>query len=46
MLGLNVDTHHERVNEKIIVLERIESRGGVDAILVGLAELQNNHHRC
>lgn len=38
-------THHERINNKIIVFEGIESCGGVDSIFVGLAQLKSCHHR-
>lgn len=37
---LGIFTHHERVNEEVVVLEGIESGGRVDAILVVLAELE------
>lgn len=35
-----IPTHHERVNNKIIVLEGIECLGSDDAILVALTQLQ------
>ena len=37
-------THHERIDEEIIVLEGCESGGGDNAILVALAQLQSGHH--
>ena len=36
-------THHEGVNEDVVVLEGVEGRGGGDAVLAGLAELQRRH---
>ena len=42
--GIWIFTHHERVDKKIIVLERIESRGGIDSVLVVLAELNNSYN--
>lgn len=38
-------THHERVDDEVIVLEGIESRSGVDSVLVVLAQLHYRHHR-
>jgi hypothetical protein len=38
-----VRTHHERVDEDVVVLEGVEGRGGGDAVLDGLAELQRRH---
>ena len=40
-LKIRIRTHHERVNEKVIVLEGIESGGRIDPVLVGFAELQS-----
>lgn len=37
-------THHEGVNKEIVVLEGIKSRGSVNAISAGFAELQDSHH--
>ena len=37
-------THHERVNEKVIVLEGIESWRGIDSVLAVLAQLHRCHH--
>lgn len=39
-------THHERVNDEVIVLEGIESRGGVNSIFVAFSELESCHHHC
>ena len=36
-------THHEGVDEDVVVLEGVEGRGGGDAVLAGLAELQRCH---
>lgn len=41
--GEALRTHHERVDEDVVVLERVEGRGGGDAVLAGLAELQPRH---
>lgn len=38
-----VRTHHEGVDEDVVVLEGVEGRGGGDAVLAGLAELQRRH---
>ena len=38
-------THHERVDEQVIVFERIESWRRINPILVTFAELQRRHHR-
>lgn len=38
-------THHERVNEQVIVLKRIESGASIRPILVRFAQLQTGHHR-
>lgn len=43
--GRSKRTHHERVDEEVIVLEGIESRGGSNAIFGPLAQLQSCHHR-
>jgi hypothetical protein len=37
-------THHEGINEKVIVLEGIEGRRSVDSIFVVLAELESCHN--
>lgn len=36
-------THHERVHQEVVVLERIESGRSVNAVLVGLAELEGRY---
>ena len=36
-------THHEGVDEDVVVLEGVEGRGGGDSVLAGLAELQRRH---
>jgi len=38
-----VPRHHEGVDEDVVVLEGVEGRGGGDAVLAGLAELQRRH---
>lgn len=45
---IRIRTHHERVNEKVIVLEGIESGGRIDPVLVGFGELEscNNKRQC
>lgn len=37
-------THHEGVDDDVVVLEGVEGGGGGDAIFAGLAELQQRHH--
>lgn len=36
-------THHEGVDEDVVVLEGVEGGGGGDAVLAALAELQPRH---
>lgn len=38
---MNVRTHHERVHKKVIVLEGIESGGGVDSVPVVFSQLDS-----
>jgi hypothetical protein len=42
-IGERGRTHHEGVDEDVVVLEGVEGRGGGDAVLAGLTELQRRH---
>jgi len=41
--GTTLRTHHEGVDEDVVVLEGVEGGGGGDAVLAALAELEPRH---